>query len=231
MVAPRRILALDATTSLCSVAWTDGSIWIERVEDAGQRHSELIIGLIDAVLHEARCGLGELSEIAFGAGPGSFTGLRIASGIAQGLGHGRGLPVRAVSSLMALAQATRGNAVLVAIDARMNEVYWAAYRRDPGGPWRRIVEPRVSPPSEVRLPEMVNERDWIAAGDGLDAYPSLGERLRNAMGVDAAARITARPIAELALSSEGRVGDAAAAVPEYIRDKVALTTAERAGAH
>ena len=224
------ILALDATTSLCSVAWTDGSIWIERVEDAGQRHSELIIGLIDSVLHEARCGLAQLSEIAFGAGPGSFTGLRIASGIAQGLGHGRRLPVRAVSSLMALAQATRGNAALVAIDARMSEVYWAAYRRDPGRAWRAIVEPSVSSPADVRLPGVPGERDWIAAGDGLDVYPALGARLRDAVRVDAAAKITARPIAELAWSFEGRLGDAASAVPEYIRDKVALTTAERAGA-
>ena len=226
MVSPRSILALDATTSLCSVAWTDGSTWIERVEEAGQRHSELIIGLIDDALREAQCGLGELSEIAFGAGPGSFTGLRIASGIAQGLGYGRRLPVRPVSSLLALAQATRSDAALVAIDARMNEVYWAMYRRDAvTAPWRAIVAPAVSAPTEVPLPA---GDEWVAAGDGLDAYPSLGARVREAMRVDPSARITARAIAELAFRGEGALGDAASAIPHYVRDKVALTTAERA---
>ena len=226
MVTPRSILALDATTSLCSVAWTDGSAWVERVEDAGQRHSELIIGAIDAVLREARRGLDQLSEIAFGAGPGSFTGLRIASGIAQGLGYGRRLPVRAVSSLLALAQATGSDAALVAIDARMNEVYWAMYRRDAGATrWCAVVEPTVSLPSAVQLPA---GGEWVAAGAGLDAYPSLGSRVRDTMRVDSAARITARAIAELALGDEGVVGDAASAIPHYVRDKVALTTAERA---
>jgi tRNA threonylcarbamoyladenosine biosynthesis protein TsaB len=227
MVQSRSILALDATTSLCSVAWTDGSTWIERIEHAGQRHSELIIAFIDAVLREARCGLGDLSEIAFGAGPGSFTGLRIASGIAQGLGYGRRLPVRAVSSLLALAQATRSDAALVAIDARMSEVYWAIYRRDAGASWRAVVEPSVSAPDAIPIPR---GDEWIAAGDGLDAYPSLGARIRESMRVDAQARITARAIAELALEGEGTLGDAAMAIPHYVRDKVALTTAERTGA-
>jgi tRNA threonylcarbamoyladenosine biosynthesis protein TsaB len=179
-------------------------------------------------LREARCGLGELSEIAFGAGPGSFTGLRIASGIAQGLGYGRRLPVRAVSSLLALAQATGGEAALVAIDARMSEVYWALYRRDAGASaWRSVVEPTVSAPSDIPIP---SGNEWIAAGDGLDVYPSLGARVREAMRVDAAARITARPVAELALAGHGTLGDATTAIPHYVRDKVALTTAERTGA-
>jgi tRNA threonylcarbamoyladenosine biosynthesis protein TsaB len=229
MGSPVSILALDATTSLCSVAWTNGSAWIERVEDAGQRHSELIIALVDSVLREARCGLGELTEIAFGAGPGSFTGLRIASGIAQGLGYGRGLPVRAVSSLLALAQSTKHDAALVAIDARMNEVYWAIYRRDAvSAAWRTVTEPAVSAPADVAIP---SGDEWVAAGDGLDAYPSLGSRVRAAMRVEPAARITARAVAELALGGHGRSGPAAAAIPHYVRDKVALTAAERAGAH
>jgi tRNA threonylcarbamoyladenosine biosynthesis protein TsaB len=238
MLSPRSILALDATTSLCSVAWTDGSRFVERVERAGQRHSELIVGLVDATLGEAGCPLDELTEIAFGAGPGSFTGLRIAAGVAQGLGYGKGIPVRAISSLLALAQATRAATVLTVIDARMNEVYWAAYVRDSvrdgdandrrvddDRGWRVVIEPVVSPASGVVVPP---GDDWVAAGDGFAAYPELGARLREHFRIDTVATITARAIAELALLGEGNLTDAALAIPHYVRDKVALTTAERA---
>src|SRR5260370_29020917 len=122
MPPSRSVLALDATTSLCSVAWSDGVRMVERVEEAGQRHSELVVGVVSAVLAEAGCDLAGVDEIAFGAGPGSFTGLRIACGVAQGLSFANGTPLRAVSSLLALAEGSRREAVLVAIDARMNEV-------------------------------------------------------------------------------------------------------------
>jgi len=225
MHSPRAILALDVTTSVCSVAWTDGARWVELVEEAGQRHSELILAMVDATLAEARCALRELAEIAFGAGPGSFTGLRIACGVAQGLAFGAQKPVRAVSSLLALAQASGRNAVLVALDARMSEVYWAAYRRDGDcGRWQEIVSPQVSSPSAVSPPQ---GSDWIAVGDGFAAYPALAARIGSTMPIDPDVRVTARAIGELALIEEGSLGDAAAAMPHYIRDKVALTTAER----
>jgi tRNA threonylcarbamoyladenosine biosynthesis protein TsaB len=230
----RTILALDATTSLCSVAWTDGVRWVERSEEAGQRHSELILPMIDAALGEAGCALRDLDEVAFGAGPGSFTGLRIACGIAQGLGFGANVPVRAVSSLLALAQASGAHAALVALDARMGEVYWAAYRRgaDDGmsgsGRWRELVAPRVTSPAAVAPPAGY---DWVGAGDGFSAYPALGARAGAgaAMRFRDGVRVTARAIAELAQAGEGVLGDAAAAAPQYVRDKVASTVAERAG--
>src|SRR5206468_623938 len=101
----RTILAIDSSTELASVCVTDGVRFIERREDAGQRHSAILMDLIRSALEEAALKPADLDEVAFGAGPGSFTGLRIACGIAQGIAYGAAIPVRAVSSLMAVAQA------------------------------------------------------------------------------------------------------------------------------
>jgi tRNA threonylcarbamoyladenosine biosynthesis protein TsaB len=222
----RALLALDATTSLCSVACLSASTIVERIEDAGQRHSELILAMVGDVLAEGGLTLADLDEIAFGAGPGSFTGLRIACGVAQGLAFGRELPVRAVSSLVAVAEASGAEAALVALDARMHEVYWAACRRDTGqSSWRIVEGPHASPPNAVDVPAGAG---WIAAGDGFAAYPALAERVARAMPVDATLRPSARAVAQLAGRGVGRLTDAASAAPEYVRDKVALTTAERA---
>lgn len=221
------LLAIDATTSLCSVAWTDGERMVERVEEAGHRHSELVLGMVSAVLDEAGVPLSAVGEFAFGAGPGSFTGLRIACGVAQGLAFAANKRIRPVSSLLALAEATGSDAVLTVIDARMNEVYSAAYRR--GGnnaPWQTIQAPRVSPAALVAIPEGPG---WCVAGDALVAHPELA-RLVPTLSVDAHARITAAAIARLAWRGEAVTVDAADAMPEYVRDKVALTTAERTAA-
>lgn len=223
----RSILAIDATTSLCSVAWTDGERLVERVEEAGQRHSELVLAMISETLAEVGTTLDEVSELAFGAGPGSFTGLRIACGIAQGLAFAKDRPVRAVSSLLALAEATRRDAVLTLIDARMNEVYWAAYRRDAlSARWQVVHAPDVTPATGVSMPDGA---DWCAAGDALIVHPALAERIARTLAIDLDARITAGPVAMLAWRREVPAVAAAAAAPEYVRDKVALTTSERAG--
>jgi tRNA threonylcarbamoyladenosine biosynthesis protein TsaB len=224
----RTIVALDATSDLCSVAWTDGVRWVERCESAGQRHSALILAMVDSTLREAGSSLRDLSEIAFGAGPGSFTGLRIACGVAQGVALGAQLPVRAVSSLLALAQASGEAAVVAALDARMNEVYWAAYRRSvDGSTWHTLSEPAVTPPAAVLVP--AGDR-CVGVGNGFAAYPVLGASMPTLIGIDASVRVTARAVAELALANQGTLGAADAAFPHYVRDKVALTTAERAGA-
>jgi tRNA threonylcarbamoyladenosine biosynthesis protein TsaB len=228
MALERTIIALDATTDLCSVAWTDGVRWVERCESAGQRHSALILGMVDSTLREAGSSLRDLGEIAFGAGPGSFTGLRTACGVAQGLALGAQLPVRAVSSLLALAQACGETAVVAALDARKNEVYWAAYRRSEDGRiWRTIAEPAVTPPAAVVVPA---GDCWVGAGNGFAAYPVLQTSMPTLIGIDASVQVTARAIAELALANHGALGTADEAIPYYVRDKVAFTTAERAGA-
>ena len=226
MTRNRTVVALDATADLCSVAWSDGVNWIERSESAGQRHSALIIAMVESTLLEAGADLAGLSEIAFGAGPGSFTGLRIACGVAQGLAFGANLPVRAVSSLLALAQASGKDAVIAALDARMNEVYWAAWRRrEAGSEWEVASAPAVAPAATVRLPAGAR---WFGAGNGFAAYPALGAAMPTLAGCDPSLRVTARAIAELALAEHGVLGAADHAFPHYIRDKVALTTLERA---
>jgi tRNA threonylcarbamoyladenosine biosynthesis protein TsaB len=228
MTFKRTIVALDATTDLCSVAWTDGARWVERCESAVQRHSALILAMVDSTLREASSSLRDLSEIAFGAGPGSFTGLRIACGVAQGMALGAQLPVRAVSSLLALAQSSGESAVVAALDARMNEVYWAAYRRSvDGSAWHTVSEPAVTPAAAVLVP--AGER-WVGVGNGFAAYPLLGASPPRLTRIDASVRVTARAVAELALANLGTLGTGDAAFPHYVRDKVALTTAERTGA-
>src|SRR5208282_3173837 len=124
-----RILALDASTDVCAVALGDGVSWTGRAESAGQRHSELLLPMVRELLSEARLELADLHGIAFGAGPGSFTGLRIACGVAQGLALGANLPVIGVATLEAMAESARSRRgcarVIAALDARMHEVYFA----------------------------------------------------------------------------------------------------------
>ena len=263
MSATRRILAIDSSTELATVCFTDGERWIERREDAGQRHSALIMAMVRSTLDEACCASSNLDEVAFGAGPGSFTGLRIACGIAQGIGYGSRIPVRAVSSLMAVAQASGCDAVIAAIDARMNEVYWAVYQRRPrergggrgnGGEvdlphdaaqearaahWVEIVAPSASPAADVTLPHQdpgaqgtdhgsdPHASAWCAAGNAFARFAPLIAMLPPSTSIEASIEVTARAIAELALTGHGTLDDAEHAMPVYIRDKVAMTSAER----
>ena len=224
-----RILALDTSTDWCTVAVGDGARWHRRDERAGQGHSERLLPMIDAALTEAGWSLADLDGLAFGAGPGSFTGIRIGCGVAQGLALGRGLRVVAVSTLAAIAQeACRAHGwqrVLACLDARMREVYAASYARD-GERWREIVAPTVGPPGNVVPPP--TEETWAGAGNGFSAYPTLASQLA-LTEVDASVHPTAQAIGELALPRflAGEGVEAADALPIYVRHRVALTTAER----
>jgi tRNA threonylcarbamoyladenosine biosynthesis protein TsaB len=227
MPPKRNILAIDSSTELASVCFTDGDRWIERTEHAGQRHSAVIMDHVQAVLAEAGAGPAALDEVAFGAGPGSFTGLRIACGIAQGIGYGARVPVRAVSSLLAVAQASRLSPVIAAIDARMNEIYWAAYRRD-GDRWTEIVGPTASSAAALVLPALpAHEGHWNGAGNAFSRFVTLAAAMPATATIDASVEVTARAIAELALGGHGDCDEAQHAMPVYIRDKVAYTAAER----
>jgi tRNA threonylcarbamoyladenosine biosynthesis protein TsaB len=223
-----KLLAFDTSTQWLSVACGEGNAWATRAEMAGQRHSERLLPLIDAVLAEAGCALADLDAIAFGAGPGSFTGVRIACGVAQGLGLGADRPLIAVSTLEALAHgawrvhgATR---VFACLDARMREVYVAGYERA-GERWEPRLAPAVLAPAAVVLED---GGQWFGAGDGLLAYPDLASALRVSAS-DATLVPDARDIAALALPRlvAGEAVDAAHALPLYVRHRVALTTAER----
>jgi len=224
-----RILGFDTSTEWLSVAAGDGTAWYEHLERAGSANSERLVPAIDGVLAAAGWTLADLDGIAFGAGPGAFTGVRIACSVAQGLAFGADLPVVPVPTLAALAQAawrSKGSArVLACLDARMREVYVAAYAHDEST-WRIVQPPAVVKPADVTVPP---GEGWHGAGDGFAAYPELAALIR-LRGVDAGAIPQGRAICELALPelAAGRGVAAADALPLYVRHRVALTSAERA---
>jgi tRNA threonylcarbamoyladenosine biosynthesis protein TsaB len=226
-----KLLAFDTSTHWLSVACGGNDAWCVRGEPAGQAHSERLLHLVDAVLAEAGWSLPSLDGIAFGAGPGSFTGVRIACGVAQGLGLGAGLPLVPVPTLEALAQAAwRDHAathVVACLDARMREVYVAAYARE-SGVWNAVLAPAVLPPADVAMPSRARAM-WHGVGGGFAAYPALAVQLAlNDVHADAVP--DARAIGELAQPrlAAGEGVAAADALPVYVRHRVALTTAERA---
>jgi tRNA threonylcarbamoyladenosine biosynthesis protein TsaB len=223
------MLSLDSSTAWCSVAIGDGRQWHVRDEHVGQAHSERFLPMVRMVLAEAGLALRQLDGIAFGAGPGSFTGIRIACGVAQGLALGADLPVVAVPTLEAIAEDARRvhgwTSVAACLDARMREVYFAVYRSERGA-WRTLMDPMVASPGTLRLPTL---REAVSgAGNGYAAYPELSVEQRLA-AVDPNLNPTARSIGELALPRLAAGGgvDAALAQPCYVRHRVALTTAER----
>jgi len=146
-----KLLVLDTSTEWCSAAlWLDGRVQARRVL-AEQRHSSLLLPMVDELLRESAIGLRQLDGIGYGAGPGSFTGLRIACAVTQGLAFGADLPVAGVSTLQSIAEQAGAERVLTVLDARMAEVYWAAYRRDGAG-WRAVSEPALALPESVSVP-------------------------------------------------------------------------------
>lgn len=243
-----RILALETSTEYCSVAlWHDGVVR-EKFELVGQKHSELLMGMLDALLRDAGVKLVELDGIAYGAGPGSFTGVRIACGATQGLAFGANLPVVGVCTLQALAEASGKSKVIAALDARMGEIYHAVYEKI-NGEWTAVSEPCLCKAQDA---PRVSGEDWFGVGSGFAVsspppQPSPIGRGGNSevqllilralsecyagqlSGVDSAAVPHAAAIAALGAVqfAKGLGVDAALAQPFYLRDKVALKTHER----
>jgi tRNA threonylcarbamoyladenosine biosynthesis protein TsaB len=215
-----RFVAIETSTEWCSVAvWRDGEL--AAIEQrAGQRHAELALPMLERLLAQAHLAMADLQAVAFGAGPGAFTGLRIACGIAQGLAYARNLPVIGISTLEALAEECGTPRVVACLDARMGEVYYSALeRRD--GRWHESVAAQCVPLDAAPRPP---GSGWVGCGSGfaaralpwLDAvYPEVHP------GAAAVARLAAPRLAA------GEGVDAALAAPRYLRDKVALTTEER----
>ena len=215
-----KIAAFESATEWCSAAlWLDGEL--RAVEErAGQRHGELLLPMLAGLLARAGIRAADLDAVAFGAGPGAFTGLRIACGAAQGLAFARGLPVCGVSTLEAMAEESGAPRVLACLDARMGEVYYAALeKRD--GRWREVVPAQCVAPSQAPRPPgggCVGARSGFALYGHFgvaEAYPEVHP------GAAAVARLAAPRLAA------GEGVDAAQAAPRYLRDKVALTTEER----
>ena len=216
------LLALETSTRRLSVAlWRDGEVR-EIAEDHPNGGSERLLPWVKELLAQAGLTLRQLDAIAFGAGPGGFTGLRLSCGIAQGLAFGLDRPVLAVGSLEALALASGEEWVFACLDARMNEVYCAAYRVRDGFP-EEVHAPIVVPPSLVVAPK---DAGWVGCGDGFASYgpllPVFGQVRDDLLPTAAAVARLAAP----RILVGGGVG-AAEAAPLYVRDKVALTTAER----
>jgi tRNA threonylcarbamoyladenosine biosynthesis protein TsaB len=182
--------------------------------------------MVQQLCAQAGIGLAACDAVAFGAGPGSFTGVRTACGIAQGLAFGLDLPVVPVGTLEAMAQACREETgagdVLTILDARMGEVYWARYRFDGG--WQAVAEPQLAAPSAVAASGTV-----VACGNGLSAYADAFAGQPFMHDARAAIMPHARQVAQLAEAALalGRALRADEAQPVYLRNKVALTTSER----
>lgn len=222
-----KILAIDTSGDFCTVALNcDGSV-DARQSPRGVQHSAVVLPMVHALLADAGFRITDLDAIAFGEGPGSFTGLRIACGVTQGLALAAELPVLGVNTLLAMAEAADAPRVVACLDARMQEIYHAAYeRRD--GVWTDVIAPGLyAPDAAPALPGA----GWHACGSGFAVYGDvLARRYEGQLqAVDGTIFPHARDIARIARArlerGEGR--DAAFAVPSYLRDKVALKTSER----
>lgn len=220
------ILAIETSTELASAALLRGDQIIAREIAGVQTHSQTILPMVQSLIAQAGITLAQCDAIAFGAGPGSFTGVRTACGIAQGLAFGLDKPVVPVITLQAMALACREASgvsdVLAVLDARMGEVYWAQYRFVDG--WQTIVEPTLS-----TAPDVLPVGQVIACGNGLAAYALAFEAKSFAGNMRSDVMPHAAQVAQLAGIALARGYSVAArdAQPFYLRNKVALTTSER----
>lgn len=219
------ILALETSTEHASVALLRGQQISTRESVGAQMHSQTVLALLQELLLEADITLAQCDALAFGAGPGSFTGVRTACGLAQGLAFGANVPVVPVVSLLAMAEAARaagaGDDILAVLDARMGEVYWAQYRFEEE--WQTIVPPVLSKAAEVKPQGLV-----AVCGNGLAAYAEEFTPLGMAK-LYAGIMPHAAHVARLAASAVHNGGSMHArdAQPLYLRNKVALTVKER----
>ncbi|EXJ13724.1 tRNA (adenosine(37)-N6)-threonylcarbamoyltransferase complex dimerization subunit type 1 TsaB [Imhoffiella purpurea] len=220
-----KLLAIDTSSETCSAALLLDERLEQRLEHAPRRHGELILPMMQDLLAEAGLAVTDLDAMAFGCGPGSFTGVRIATAVIQGAAFGAEIPVVPVSTLAAMAQGqfrrTGDRRLLVALDARMEEVYWGCFEIDGQDLAAYCCEERVCPPDSVSSPQGCG---WHGVGPGWSAYRSLlTGRLGEALsGMSPEAVCEARDIAILAAAdyAEGRHVPADRAMPVYLRDKV-----------
>jgi tRNA threonylcarbamoyladenosine biosynthesis protein TsaB len=225
-----RVLALDSATEVCSVSlWCDGEEWGRSIE-SGKGSAAQILSMVDASLAEAQLALSALDAIVSSIGPGAFTGVRISVAVAQGLAFGAGLPVIPITTLEALAFQALQDAprAMACLDARMGEVYWGCFAADALQGLTATNAPAVTAPQAVVLP---NDGVYQGIGRGFAAYPALAA-LPGIRSSDEFKRCLpqAREMARLgALRFPlGAALDPAHLTPLYLRDKVALTSAERA---
>ncbi len=219
------IIAIETSTELASVALLRNGSVSMRQSSGAQTHSMTVLAMLQDLMRQAGITLSQCDALAFGMGPGSFTGVRTACGLAQGLAFGAAIPVVPVVTLLAIADAARrdgaGDNIVSILDARMGEVYWAQYCFQ--DEWEVVIAPTLSKPSALRPEGIV-----LACGNGLAAYADDFSQLGD-MPRHAAIAPHATDIAQLAVSAvnRGEMLHARDAQPLYLRNKVALTTVER----
>lgn len=225
MRAMSTILAIETSSELASAALLRDQQLVQRQTQGVATHSQSILPMVQSLLQEAGITLSDCDAIAFGAGPGSFTGVRTACGVAQGLAFSADLPIIPIVTLQALAEAmhnkTGATQLLTALDARMGEVYWAQYRYD-AQQWVTVVEPTLSAPA--LLTPVGNEVEFV--GNGFTVYR---DQFSFALAHSHHAVPEANAIARLAQIefAAGRTYPAQQAQPLYLRNKIALTIEER----
>lgn len=217
-----KLLAIETATEACSAAlWLDGDIR-ERFELAPRQHTELILPMVDVLLAEAGLRLTDMDALVFGRGPGQFTGVRIATGVIQGLALAADRPVIGISTLASLAQTliVHQQPVLAALDARMDEVYWGCYWPTDG--YMQLVDEEcVCAPADAPVAAGHN---WLAAGSGWDRYARQLQTRLAPLTINVITNVLPHASASAALASveltAGRVVSADRARPVYLRDRV-----------
>lgn len=241
-----KLLAVDTSTDACSVALTIGEDIIQQHRIASQQHAALVLPMIESVMAEAQLKPADLGGIVYGKGPGSFTGVRIAASVTQGIALGAEIGVLGISTLHSIAQGCLreygDEQVSVSIDARMDEVYFGAYRQHEHTAMAPIIEENLGPPDEVLdmatalmntdtdcLHQSIKKAVW--AGSGAERYADiLNDRYDIPRARIRQARFPqARDLLTLAMpeAMQDRWMDPATAIPVYLRNKVAQTTQER----
>lgn len=226
------LLAVETSTEACSAALSINGVVTERFALTPKAHTQLILPMLDELMSEAGISLQQLDALAFSRGPGSFTGVRIATGVIQGIALGADLPVVPVSTLAAIAQdyfvanAACGVA-FTAMDARMGEIFWGVYRRSAEGFAELLGEEAVTPAADIAFPEQLG----VGIGSGWGVYQTvlsgcLGHRV---LAIDATPMPRARAIAQLGANgyAQGLAVAVELAMPVYLRDKVAKKESER----
>jgi tRNA threonylcarbamoyladenosine biosynthesis protein TsaB len=226
------LLSLDTSTEFLSLALQVGDQVFTHHQHAGNASSELILPQILTLFDTANMPLKDLHGIAFGAGPGAFTGVRIACGVAQGLGFGANISVVGVNTLLAVAQASGADKVIVCLDARMGEIYHAAFEKHENK-WHEKSQTQVCKPeaSPMLGSDASLKKQWVGAGSGWMVYGDVLSKIYDRHLVKILPNVT--PMAEAILQLAGPVFDAgearpaSEAAPIYIRNRVALTTLQR----
>lgn len=218
-----RLLVIDTSTEACSVALAIDTDFIEISEIIPRQHTHRIMPMITEVLAQADVSVKELDAIAFGRGPGAFTGLRIAAGVVQGLAFGANLPVIPISTLAALAQGAwrefKTDYVVSAIDARMNEVYWALYQQQ-NGLMQLIGSEKISSPSLVTTDQLFSNIRWLGVGTGCEYQSQFQLTIADSYTQRYPSALDMLSLAQ-DLFARGLVVSAQEAIPVYLRDSVA----------